>query len=92
VDTQRTLNRDVRPGDVPTSRSALALPHWAAASASGRDWAWARLRRYAHTFDTTAYAAETGVALDGDACLAAARAAVANEFDASMASSEASVL
>jgi hypothetical protein len=53
------LNRDLRPSDVPLTRtSALDGP------GGGNSAEWIRVWRFAHTFDPVAYASGTGIDID----------------------------
>ncbi len=56
------LNRDLTPADVPTPRYAELEP-----PDRGHPAAWARLWRFALTFDPEAYAEHAGTELDGEA-------------------------
>jgi hypothetical protein len=68
------LNRDLKPSDVPLTRT-----HDLAEPGSGHDAEWARVWRFALTFDPDAYAEATGTELDTAALIERFRTEVANQ-------------
>jgi hypothetical protein len=68
------LNRDLTPADVPTARHAELEP-----PDGGHPAAWAKLWRFALSFDPEAYAKHTGVEFDVEALVQRAEAQLAAE-------------